>query len=132
MNGIGRICPIRFKALTKIPVFHGGFPWYQELAGLAHNYDNVILDLCWLPLISTRAAESALHEFIDVARSSEIITWGGDNWISEESFGASLALRHVLAKVLADRVGDGYWNLKDAERLMEKVMYKNAKQIYMK
>lgn len=111
-------------------LFHGGFPWYHQIAGLAHNYANVVIDLCWLPIISTSAAVSALHEYIDVARSSSRITWGGDNWTSEESYGASLAFRHVLAKVLEEKVDSGAFGWREAIRLAEKIASENNRRIY--
>lgn len=115
---------------NRIVLFHGGFPWIYETAGLVHNYGNVVVDINWLPLISTSAAASALNAYIDVLRDSGSITWGGDTWTGEEAVGASMALRHVLAKTLSDRVSEGLWTAKDAERFADKLMSENAKRIY--
>lgn len=115
---------------TRFVLFHGGYPWYQEIAGLAHNYDNVIIDLCWLPLISTSAAVQALHQYIDVARSSSRITWGGDTWTSEEAYGATLAFRHVLARVIEEKVTAGAFGWREGLRLAEKIAFHNAESIY--
>jgi len=111
-------------------LFHGGFPWIYETAGLAHNFQNIILDINWLPLISTTASYSALQTYLDVLRDSNWITWGADTWTSEEGVGASMAFRHVLARVLSDRVDQGIYSLKHAETFAEKIMYKNAAHIY--
>jgi len=111
-------------------LFHAGYPWYSEIAGLAHNYTNVAIDMVWAPIISTSASIQALKEYIEVAPSSDLIGWGGDAWTSEESVGAALAWRFVITHVLAEMVDSGYLTTKKAERLAEKLLYKNNAGIY--
>lgn len=115
---------------TKFVLFHGGYPWIEETAALSHNYANVYVDLCWLPIISTSAAERALHALIEAGRDSSRVTWGGDCWIVTESYGASLAMRHVLKKVLSEKVADGYLTEARACRLAERILSENAKELY--
>ncbi|MFC4779503.1 amidohydrolase family protein [Paenibacillus sp. GCM10023252] len=113
-------------------LFHGGFPWIYNTAALAHNYPNVSIDINWLPLISTSAAADALRVYIDVLRDSSQIAWGGDTWTSEEAVGAAMAFRHILAQVLTDKTSRDGWRVSDAERFAQKIMYRNAKQLYLK
>jgi uncharacterized protein len=79
---------------------------------------------------STYGAVQALSEFIEVAHSSNRIAWGDDAFTSEESYGALLMWRHVVAKVLSEKVEDGYINLQEAEILASKLIYKNAIETY--
>jgi hypothetical protein len=111
-------------------LFHAGYPWHGEAAGLAHNHSNISLDMVWAPIISTSAAVAALHEFIEVARSSDRIAWGSDTWTSEEAIGALLAWQHVAATVLAEKVEARYFDMSEAEALAHKLMYQNAAHIY--
>ncbi|MBN2554013.1 MAG: amidohydrolase family protein [Spirochaetales bacterium] len=111
-------------------LFHGGYPWIHETGALAHNHPNVHLDMVWLPLISTSAALQALHEYIEVVPSSDRIAWGGDCWTSEESLGALLAYQHVVASVLAEKVDGSYFDLAEARLLAEKLLYRNAQNLY--
>lgn len=111
-------------------LFHAGYPWYGEAAGLAHNHSNISLDMVWAPIISTSAAVAALHEFIEVARSSDRIAWGSDTWTSEEAIGALLAWQHVVATVLSQKMDDGYLDLAEAEALAHKLLYRNAARLY--
>ncbi len=115
---------------TTFVLFHGGFPWVYETAGLVHNYANVVLDINWLPLISTSASVQALHLYMEVLPSADRITWGGDCWTSEEAVGASLAFRHVLLKVLGQKVEEGYYSVPQAVRFAEKIMISNAQKLY--
>jgi len=115
---------------TTFVLFHGGFPWYHEVGALAHNHSNVRVDMVWLPLISPHAAIQALHEYIEVVPSSDRIAWGSDSWTSEEALGALIAWKHVLATVLAEKVEEDYFSLDEAEKVAEKLMYRNALKIY--
>lgn len=115
---------------TKFVLFHGGYPWVEEIAALSHNYANVYADLCWLPVICTSAAEGALHSLIEAARDSARVTWGGDCWIVTESYAGSLAIRHILKKVLVEKVADGYLTEGRARRLAERILSENAKDLY--
>lgn len=86
--------------------------------------------MVWVPIISPTGAVYALHEFIEVVHSSDLIGWGGDAFTSEESFGALLAWRYVVARVLSEKVDDGYMNLVEAETLAHKLMYTNVAKQY--
>lgn len=115
---------------VRFVLFHGGFPWIYNTAALAHNYANVIVDINWLPLISTSAAKEALHVYIETLRDNRWITWGADTWTSEEAVGAMFAFKHVLTSVLSEKVESGYFTINEAEDFARKIMYQNAKQIY--
>jgi hypothetical protein len=138
-TGLGQLAgsrPLLFEStIVRYPqlhfvLFHMGYPWYHEIAGLAHNYANVSMDMVWGPIISPSAAVAALHQYLEVARSSDLIAWGSDTWTSEDAVGALLAWQYVAATVLAQKVDDGYFDMAEAEVLAHKLMYRNAAQIY--
>lgn len=130
--------PMNFEPIiAKYPkvrfvMFHSGYPWTHQVAGLAHNYPNVLPSLTWTPTICTSAAIRALGDYIDVASSCNAITWGSDCWTVEESVGAMLAWRFVVAKVLAERIADRRCSAGDAEILARKLMYENGRRIYLR
>ena len=115
---------------VRFVLFHMGYPWYDEIAGLAHNYDNVNVDMVWAPIISPTAAIAALHQYIEVARSNDRIAWGSDTWTSEDAVGALLAWEHVVATVLSQKVDDEYLDMDGAEQLAHGLMYANAARLY--
>ena len=116
---------------TRFVLFHSGYPWIHEVGGLAHNYTNALPNLTWTATISTAAAIQALDEYIDVARSINSITWGSDCWVAEESVGALLAWKFVIAKVLAQRLQDRRLSRKAAETLADKLIFHNARNMYL-
>lgn len=114
---------------TKFVLFHIGYPWMDDVFGMTHAFQNVYLDLCWLPLISTHAAARAINELLDVGCADRLF-WGCDTWTSEESCGALLAMRHALISALEMRVYEGMCTVNEAAELMENMMYRNAKTLY--
>jgi hypothetical protein len=117
---------------VRFVLFHSGYPWTHEVAGLAHNYGNVLPNLTWTATISTSAAVRALHEYIDVSSSINHITWGSDSFNAEDSVGALLAWRYIVAKVLSERCADRRLSIPDAEWLARKLMYGNGRYVYLK
>lgn len=114
---------------TRFMLFHGGYPWMSDIAALAHFFPNVYTDLCWLPILSTGAAVRFLSEMLDVTTADKIM-WGCDTWTPQESYGAMLAMREVLARTLADRVGQGLCDLDGARELIARILSKNAAAQY--
>jgi uncharacterized protein len=121
---------IRRYPEIRFVLFHAGFPWYNEIAGLAHNYNNIFIDMVWAPIISTSAAVQALRQFIEISQTSKLIGWGSDTWTSEEAVGAVLAWKYVVIKVLSEMVASAYIDLKKAEALAKKLMFKNNAELY--
>lgn len=115
---------------TKFVLFHAGYPWYDSVVGLCRSYPNVYVDMVWVPHLSVTGAALSLHEIIEVVPSNRRICWGGDARTAEEAFGALLAWRHVVARVLSEKVEDGYFDLEEAEILVHKLMYRNAGELY--
>jgi uncharacterized protein len=115
---------------TRFVLFHSGFPWTHEVTGLTHNYRNVLPSMTWTPTISTWAAIRTLHEFIDVSSSVDKITWGSDCFVPEDSVGAMLAWRFVVAKVLSQRLDDGFVKRADVEPLARKLMFESGRLNY--
>lgn len=129
-NPLGLDHLVRKHPATKFVLFHGGYPWIGECAAMAHNYGNVFLDICWLPLISTSAAIRAVREFMEAGINGHRIAWGGDCQSGEESVGAALAFRHVLTEALAHLIDEGYMTMADAEKMAQGIAHENARALY--
>lgn len=113
---------------VRFDLFHGSFPWTDDILGLAHVYQNVYIDLCWLPIISPTRAIQFIREATEVADAGRIV-WGCDTWTSEESYGALLAVRHCLAAALAEQVANGYYDGAEAEQIGRRILCDNPKQM---
>jgi predicted TIM-barrel fold metal-dependent hydrolase len=114
---------------TRFVLLHCSYPWIQDVSMLVNKYPNVFPDLSWLPLISTQSATAMLHELIERATLDRIF-WGCDTWTAEESFGALLAFRHVLALTLAEKIIEGYFSRADALVIIDAILLKNPQRFY--
>ncbi len=114
---------------TKFDLFHGSYPWTDDILGLAHKYRNVYVDMCWLPLISTKRAEDFLEEALEVVDARRVI-WGCDTWTAEESYGAVMAMKAVLYRVFEKKLSQGYFDMECAKRLARNILSANANEIF--
>ena len=111
---------------TVFDLFHAGYPWTQDVLAMASERPNVIVDTCWLPIISPSAAVRFYHEYAEAAFRADTLMWGGDNWHAEESYAAALTFRDCLAKAISDKVEGGYWTRREALNYAEGVMWRAA------
>lgn len=120
---------IREKPDTKFAILHCGYPWVDDIFGMLDENPNVYPDLSWLPILSYTASERALHELIETSMADKIC-WGCDTWTAEESYGALLAFRFVMVEVLEKKIKDGYLSIDGAKEIIDRIMIKNAKELY--
>jgi predicted TIM-barrel fold metal-dependent hydrolase len=111
---------------TTFALFHAGYPWLDDVLAMASERPNLLVDTCWLPIISPGAAVRFYSEFPEVSYRGDTILWGGDNWHAEETYGAVLTFKDCLAKAVADKVEGGYWTRRDGLRFAEAVMWRTA------
>ncbi len=114
---------------VKFDLFHGGFPWMDDMLALAHNYPNVWADTCWMPLISTATAKRFLRDALEVGDAHRVL-WGCDTWTSEESYGAVLAGRETVSGALADMVADGAISKEYAFYLADRIWHENGMALF--
>lgn len=114
---------------TKFHLLHGGFPWFDDTYALLHNYKNVWSDTCWIPYLSTTAAVDYYIKALEVSDTHRM-TWGCDTWMSEDAYGALLAMEHALAKALAIMIEDGAFDFDYAVYIAERILRQNALELF--
>ena len=113
---------------TTFDLFHAGYPWMDDVLAMASERPNLLVDTCWLPIISPSAAVRFYSEYPEVAYRTDTLLWGGDNWHAEETYGAALTFKDCLAKAVADKVEGGYWTRREGLRFAEGVMWRAAEK----
>ena len=115
---------------VKFDIFHGGYPYFREAGILAKYFPNAYVDGCWLTHISPSAYKEALNEWLEIVPATKIFAWGGDHVIPEHTY-ASLKLgKELVAEVLASKVIQGRFSKKTAYWIAERIMGKNAQEVY--
>ena len=115
---------------AKFDLFHGGYPYIGEFATLAKNFANVYPDLCWVHLISPEIGRRQLHELIETVPGNKILAFGGDCVSVEMSYAHARMARKVVARVLAEKVEEGYMSEEEALALARKILRDNPAHLY--
>jgi uncharacterized protein len=115
---------------TRFLLMHLAYPWSRDLLGLALVYRNIWLDLTWAPLLSPSHFKLALHEAIEILPDESRMMLGGDNWHVEETYGALTLARRLIGEVLEEKLGAGYFQPAEAERLGAKILRENALRFF--
>ncbi len=116
---------------TRFDLYHAGIPWIREIGIIAKSYPNVWLNLCWVHIISQRLAIAALDEWLDLIPYNKILGFGGDYGKPvEKVYGHLQMAREDIAKVLAGRVTDGYFNEDEALNIARAWLFDNPNDLY--
>ena len=137
-TGLGQLKGTRAMALCDIierhpdvryDLFHASFPWTDDVLALAHNFNNVYVDLCWLPILSTTRAVTFIQEALEVTDAGRLL-WGCDTWTSEESYGALLAAQHALATALGSMTNDRRFSIDQAATIGKRILHQNTQDLF--
>ncbi len=110
-------------------LFHGGYPWIRETAAIALSFQNVYIDLCWLPIISPSSCKLLLREVIELGLSSRVM-WGGDCWVAEATYGALKVFKNLLSEVLSEMVDKKYLKIDEALEIASRILSENATRVF--
>jgi len=111
-------------------LFHSSYPYGGELSVLAKNFPNVFIDMCWTPVISPAYSIRYLDEWLETVPANKIMLFGGDYSVVELVYAHSVFARRVLTRVLCDKVRSGYFSEEEALDIAEKLLRKNALEIF--
>ena len=115
---------------AKFVLFHGGYPWLGEFAALGKAYPNVWLDLSWLWIISPSAGRELLHRLIETVPANKVCAFGGDYLFVEGVYAHSRMARENIARVLAEKIAEGWFSQEEARQYGYAVLAGNAHGLY--
>ncbi|MBU2534875.1 MAG: amidohydrolase family protein [Chloroflexota bacterium] len=115
---------------AKFDLFHGGYPYVHEWATLAKYFANVTADITWLPIISPEMARRLLHELIETVPGNKIMAFGGDSMTVEMAYGHAVMARQMVARVLSEKVDEGYLSEDEAVSMARRMLRDNPASLY--
>jgi predicted TIM-barrel fold metal-dependent hydrolase len=115
---------------AKFDIFHGGYPYTSELATLAKNFQNVYIDMCWLHIISPNVSRRALHEWLETVPQNKIMGFGGDYIFVEGAYAHSRIARENIARVLIEKVEEGYLEEEEALKIANRLLRENPRELF--
>lgn len=111
-------------------LFHASYPYTGELTALAKNFPNVYADLCWMYVISPYAARRVLSEWIETLPSNKIFGFGGDYMIVEGAYAHAKMARDNVARVLTEKVEEGYFSPPEALEFARRILRDNPLEVF--
>jgi uncharacterized protein len=115
---------------ARFVLFHGSYPWIREFIALGKMFPNVWLDMCWVWIISPQAGRFMLHEAIETIPQNKLTAFGGDYIFIEGSYGHSVMARQNIARVLVEKIAEGWFGTDEAVQYARAVLYDNALELY--
>jgi uncharacterized protein len=122
------ICKLSPK--TKFIFFHISYPYYEPMISLTKHYSNAIIDMCWSWTINPIASIDFLKKYIMTSPINKIMVFGGDDLYVENLIGHAKLARKGIAIALSELVKDKWISEIDSIEIAERIMWKNAKEIY--
>lgn len=114
---------------VKFVLFHGSYPYSDEAGLLLKAFSNVFMDICWMPMLSTRLTEEMLLKWYDLVPLNKLM-WGGDVWSVEECFGAAILFKDVVANVMNKLMTENRLPKTQAINFAQRIMYQNATELF--
>ena len=111
-------------------LFHGSYPFGDELSTLAKNFRNVYIDMNWTYAISPAYAGRYLNEWLEVVPVSKIMAFGGDQRCVENTYGNLIIAKQVVSDVLVEKVRNGFLSESEAKTIARMILHDNAIQFY--
>ena len=120
-----RLCPD-----SRFIFFHVSYPYYEPMISLAKHYHNAFIDMCGSWSINPIASIDFLKKYIVTAPVSKLLVFGGDDLYIENLIGHSILARKGITRSLCDLIKDHWISEGDSFEIAERIMFKNAAEIY--
>jgi len=115
---------------TRFVLLHGGYPFIGEMGTLAKNHPNVYLECGWLAYIAPAAYRRALGEWLDSVPANKLLAFGADCLHIEQTYGALLLTRRLLAQTLVRKIENDAWAEGLAKGVTRQLLSRNAAELY--
>jgi len=120
----------RLSPDSKFIFFHISYPYYEPMISLAKHYKNAFIDMCWSWSLNPIASIDFLKKYIVTAPVNKLLVFGGDDLYIENLIGHAILARKGIAHSLSDLMKDNWISEGDTFDIAERIMYKNAEEIY--
>jgi uncharacterized protein len=115
---------------TNFVLLHGGYPYISEMATLAKNHPNVFIECGWLAYIAPSVYRRALGEWLDTVPMNKITAFSADCRHVEQTYGALILTRRLLASVFQEKLLRDDWGLEFCRTVAGNLLANNAVDIY--
>jgi predicted TIM-barrel fold metal-dependent hydrolase len=111
---------------ARFDLLHSSYPYMRELTALTKLFPNVYINASWFDILSPRAAEQYLREWISSVPNNKIFAFGGDQFSVLLSCANAEMVRDTFARILADEVTEGNMSEEYAVDTAARMLRENA------
>lgn len=111
---------------ARFDLFHGSFPYVEDMVVLGKYFENVSLNMCWMHIMSPEISRRALAAWLDAVPATKIFAFGGDYLVVEKVYGHLKLARADVALVLAKKVRQGRMTESEALKVARLLFHDNA------
>ena len=115
---------------VKFDILHGGYPYSNEMVCIGKVFPNVYLDTSWVHIVTPTAIRYYFHQLIEAVPSNKVFGFGGDYAIIEGAYGVLMITKENIAKVLYQKIEEGYISKNEAIAYAKKILYDNPKEFF--
>ncbi len=115
---------------ARFDLFHGSFPYVEDMTCLGKYFENVSLNMCWMHIMGPEISRRALGQWLDAVPVTKIFAFGGDYSVVENIYGHLLLARANVATVLAEKIERGRLGEADALHIARLLFNENPKRWY--
>jgi len=127
----GNLCELLIKyPNAHLLLMHIGYPYQDEMAGLAKQFPNVAVDLCWAWEIDPYSTKDFMRRMLHAVPLNRVMGFGGDTRHPTNTYAYSIQARTWLARTLGEEVREGYLTEKEAIAVAKYWMYENQTEYF--
>ncbi len=115
---------------VKFDLFHISYPYQGELSVLAKIFPNVYVDFCWAHIISGSLSRRTMHEMLETVPANKLFGYGGDYRYPELSYAQAKMARRNVARVLTEKVEEGFCSDEEARELARMILHDNPDAMF--
>lgn len=122
----GNLCELLIRyPQSQLLLMHIGYPYQDEIVGLAKQFSNVVVDLCWAWSMDPYSSRDFLRRMLHAVPLNRVMGFGGDTRHPTGTYAYSIQARTWLARTLQEEVSDGFLSEKEAIAVARRWMYEN-------
>lgn len=103
-----------------------------SLCSLCSGYGNVSLSNFWWHSFFPSVMYHGWHRRLEMCPASSLVGFFSDGWCVEWTWARAMMVRRVMARVLSDKVEDGFYTNDEALAVARRVFFETPKEIFCK
>lgn len=129
-NAANFISVLELHTEVGFDLFHGNWPYMDEILFIIKNYPNAFLDLCWVQSIDPIYSVELMKRAIVSVPNSKVMAFGGDTTRVEWTTGYLVMARDNVACALSEMVDSKWIGLNDAKKIAVDWFYNNPNEFF--